>query len=127
MGDWHPNPGPGPQFFGSTCYSKELMRSAGGGPWGRRLFLYTVWCGKSGRITYRLSAVRTSHDAFCWNPTGPRHERTAGGANFTFVEVQAWVEVACASIPVGWPNFHDTLMMRIQYFPNGVYRMVAWG
>jgi hypothetical protein len=102
------------------------MRSAGSGPWGRRLFLYTVWCGKYGKITYRQSAVRTSHDTFCWNQTGPTWAKTAGGANYPLVEVQAWVEVACASIPTGWPNFHDSLMMRIQYFPNGVYRRVAW-
>jgi hypothetical protein len=52
--------------------------------------------------------------------------RTYGGANYPLVEVQAWVPVACAAIPTGWPNYNDTLMMRVQYFPNGVYRTVAW-
>jgi hypothetical protein len=37
------------------------------------------------------------------------------------------VQVSCASIPTGWPNYHDSLMMRVQYFPNGSYRTVAWG
>lgn len=126
VGDWHPNPGGGWQLYGSSCYAKELKRSAGGGPWGRRLFLYTVWCGRTGKITYRASAVRTQHDVFCWNTSGPTWTRTYGGANYALVEIQAWVEVACASIPAGWPNYNDTLMMRVQYFPNGVYRTVAW-
>ena len=134
---WEPNIAPGEgvgdlqvtpptrDVFGSTCWSKELKRSRGSGPWGRRLFLYTVWCGRGGLITYRSSSVRTDHDTFCWNHTWPQLAKTFGGANFTLVEVQAWVEVACASIPTGWPNYHDTLLMRIRYLPNGVYRTVA--
>ena len=88
--------------------------------------MYTVWCGKSGSITYRKSSVRTSHDTFCWNNDAPTATKTYGGVYYAVVEVQAWVEVACASIPTGWPNFHDTLMMRVQYFANGTYRTVAW-
>jgi hypothetical protein len=71
--------------------------------------------------------VRTDHDLFCWSPTSPTFSKTFGGANFAVVEVQAWVQVSCASIPTGWPNYHDSLMMRVQYFPNGSYRTVAWG
>jgi hypothetical protein len=102
------------------------MRSRGSGPWTRRLFLYTVWCGRSGVITYRSSSVRTHHDVFCWNSSGPSWTRTFGGAGYPVVEVQAWVAVSCASIPAGWPNYNDSLMMRVQYFPNGGYRTVAW-
>ena len=102
------------------------MRSEGSGPWTRRLFMYTVWCGRSGRITYRSSSVRTQHDVFCWNSSGPTATKTFGGANFGVVEVQAWVAVSCASIPTGWPNYNDTHMMRVQYFPNGWYRTVAF-
>jgi hypothetical protein len=127
VGNWHPNPGGGWQLYGSNCYSKELKRSTGSGPWGRRLFLYTVWCGKSGRITYRKSSHRTDHDTFCSNENPPTHSKTYGGANFPLVELQAWAEVRCASIPTNWPNYHDTLMMRVQYFPNGAYKTVAWG
>ena len=123
-GDHYPTP-VGRDIFGSSCWSKELKRSRGTWPWGRRLFLYTVWCGRAGTITYRTSSVRTAHDTFCWNPTGPQVAKTYGGATYTVVEVQAWVEVACASVPAGWPNFHDSLLMRIRYFPNGVYRTVA--
>jgi hypothetical protein len=109
------------------CWSKELERSDGGSwPWVRRLFLYTVWCGRSGVITYRESAVRTHHDTFCWNVDYPRLVKTAGGAGWTFVEVQTWVEVECASIPFSWPRYHDTLMMRVRYYPWGGYETVAW-
>jgi hypothetical protein len=125
VGNPHPSPG-GWQYYGSTCWAKDLMRSEGSGPWTRRLFMYTVWCGRSGRITYRSSSVRTQHDVLCWNSSGPTATRTLGGANFSVVEVQAWVAVTCASIPTGWPNYNDTLMMRVQYFPNGIYRTVAW-
>jgi hypothetical protein len=125
-GDAHPVPGNGWQYYGSTCWARELTRSEGSGPWTRRLFMYTVWCGRSGRITYRTSTVRTHHDVFCWNSSGPTATRTFGGANFGVVEVQAWVAVSCASIPTGWPNYNDTHMMRVQYFPNGYYRTVAF-
>ncbi|MGH3116822.1 MAG: hypothetical protein ACRDQ2_06850 [Gaiellales bacterium] len=124
-GDPHPTPG-GWQYYGSVCWGRELMRSEGSGPWGRRLYLYTVWCGRNGRITYRSSSVRTHHDFFCWNSSGPTLTRTFGGANYSVVEMQTWVAVTCASIPSGWPNYNDTLMLRVQYFPNGLYRTVAW-
>lgn len=102
------------------------MRSRGSGPWTRRLYLYTVWCGKAGIITYRSSSVRTQHSLFCGNSSGPTLTRTFGGANWPLVEVQAWVAVSCTSIPTNWPSYNDSLMMRVQYFPNGVYRTVAW-
>ncbi|MBA2360220.1 MAG: hypothetical protein H0V79_04645 [Actinobacteria bacterium] len=110
---------------GGTCWSRELERSEGWFPYGRRLFLYTIWCGSGGQITYRSSAVRTSHDFACWTTGGPYVAKTYGGAGFGLVEVQAWAEVACHS-PTGWPTWHDTLMLRVQYHPNGHYATVAY-
>ena len=109
---------------GGTCWSKELERSKGLYPYARRLFLYTVWCGSNGVITYRTSSVRTSHDFMCWNTSGPYAARTAGGAGWTFVQIQAWVDVACHS--PWWFDWHDSLMMRVNYYPNGVYATVAY-
>jgi hypothetical protein len=109
---------------GGTCWGKQLERSAGGWPYGRRLYLYTVWCGSGGRITYRSSSVWTSHDFMCWNTSGPHVAKTAGGAGWTYVQVQAWVAVACHS--PWWFDWHDSLMMRVNYYPNGAYATVAW-
>ena len=109
---------------GGTCWGKELERSKGLYPYARRLYLYTVWCGSQGVITYRSSSVRTSHDFMCWNTSGPYVAKTAGGAGWTFVQVQAWVDVACHS--PWWFDWHDSLMMRVNYYPNGVYETVAW-
>lgn len=109
---------------GGICWGKELERSAGAWPYGRRLYLYTVWCGSGGLITYRSSSVRTSHDFMCWNTGGPYVAKTAGGAGWTYVQIQAWVDVACHS-PY-WFDWHDSLMMRVNYYPNGVYQTVAW-
>lgn len=109
---------------GGGCWGKELLRSKGTFPYARRLFLYTVWCGSGGLITYRASSVRTDHDVLCWNTSGPFAAKTAGGAGWTWVQVQAWVDVACHS--PWWFDWHDSLMMRVNYYPNGVYQTVAW-
>lgn len=106
------------------CWSKELERSKGLFPYRHRLFLYTVWCGSAGRITYRSSTARTAHDSICWTESGPFLAKTAGGAGYGVVEVQAWAGIACHS-PVYFISFHDSLMMRVRYFPNGVYQTVA--
>jgi hypothetical protein len=110
---------------GGTCWGVQLDRSEGWSPYNRHLFLYTVWCGSSGKITYRSSSVWTSHDFACWTTNGPHVARTYGGAGWSLVEVQAWAEIACHS-PSYWPTFHDTLMMRVRYYPNGWYQTVAW-
>jgi hypothetical protein len=110
---------------GGTCWSKQLERSEGWWPYGRRLYFYTVWCGSGGRITYRSSSAWTSHDFSCWTTNGPHVAKTYGGAGWGLVEVQAWAEVACHS-PSYWPTWHDTLMMRVRYYPNGWYQTVAW-
>ena len=110
---------------GGICWGVELQRAKGTWPYVRRLFLYTIWCGSGGQITYRSSAVRTSHDSICWNTSGPHLAKTAGGANFSFVEVQAWTAVACHS-PLYFVSFHDSLMMRVRYYPNGAYQTVAY-
>jgi hypothetical protein len=107
------------------CWSKELERSKGWFPYRHALYLYTIWCGSGGRITYRTSSVRTAHDSICWTETGPHLTKTAGGAGYSFVEVQAWAGVACHSA-LYFISFHDTLMLRVRYFPNGVYQTVAW-
>lgn len=107
------------------CWGKELERSAGIFPYRHRLFLYTVWCGSAGTISYRSSTVRTAHDSICWTETGPFQAKTAGGAGYSLVEVQAWAGVACHS-PVYFISFHDSLMMRVRYYPNGWYETVAW-
>jgi hypothetical protein len=109
---------------GGGCWGKELVRGKGTYPYGRRLFLYTVWCGSGGLITYRSSSVRTDHDFLCWNSSGPYVAKTAGGAGWTWVQVQAWVDVACHS--PWWFDWHDSLMMRVNYYPNGVYETVAY-
>jgi hypothetical protein len=110
---------------GGTCWGKQLERSEGGFPYGRRLYLYTIWCGSGGTITYRSSTAWTSHDFSCWTTNGPHVAKTYGGAGWGMVEVQAWAEVACHS-PSYWPTWHDTLMMRVRYYPNGWYQTVAW-
>lgn len=110
---------------GGTCWGKQLERSEGWFPYGRRLYLYTVWCGSGGTITYRSSSAWTSHDFSCWTTNGPHVAKTYGGAGWGMVEVQAWAEVACHS-PSYWPTWHDTLMMRVRYYPNGWYQTVAW-
>jgi hypothetical protein len=108
------------------CWAKDLLRSDGIWPYTRRLYLYTVWCGHAGVITYRASSARTNHDWACWNnPAPPQIARTYGGAGYGVVEVQAWVTVSCHS-PAVWPTFNDTLMMRVQYYPWGGYATVAW-
>jgi hypothetical protein len=111
---------------GGTCWGAELQRSKGWWPYRHRLFLYTVWCGSGGRITYRSSTARTAHDSICWTENGPHVAKTAGGAGYSFVEVQSWAGVACHSA-LYFISFHDTLMLRVRYYPNGYYQTVAWG
>ena len=41
-----------------NCWSTDLLRSDGFWPYTRRLYLYTVWCGHAGVITYRSSSAR---------------------------------------------------------------------
>ncbi len=110
---------------GGICWGKELLRSKGTWPYARRLYLYTVWCGSGGTITYRSSSVRTSHDSICWNTSGPYLTKMAGGAGFSFVEVQTWAGVACHS-PLYFVSFHDSMMLRVRYYPNGGYATVAY-
>lgn len=122
------SPAPPTQVDGSpsgSCWGIELERSKGWWPYRHRLYLYTVWCGSAGRITYRTSTVRTAHDSICWTETGPFVQKTAGGAGYGLVEVQAWAGVACHS-SLYFISFHDTLMMRVRYYPNGLYETVAW-
>jgi len=110
---------------GGICWGVELLRSKGTWPYVRRLYLYTIWCGSGGIITYRSSSVRTSHDTICWTESGPFLAKTAGGAGYSFVEVQAWAGVACHS-PVYFVSFHDSIMLRVRYYPNGGYATVAY-
>jgi hypothetical protein len=103
-----------------TCWQRESKRSRGILAYTRRLYLLTTWCARFGTtISYRISSVRTHHDTFCGNSSGPYVTKTAGGTGNTFVDVQAWVEIECASIPSNWPKYHDTLMMRMRYLPDG--------
>ena len=103
-----------------TCWQRESKRSRGILAYTRRLYLLTTWCARFGTtISYRISSVRTHHDTFCGNSSGPYVTKTAGGTGNTFVDVQAWVEIECASIPTNWPRYHDTLMMRMRYLPDG--------
>jgi hypothetical protein len=110
---------------GGICWGKELLRSKGTWPYVRRLYLYTVWCGSGGTITYRSSSVRTSHDAICWTESGPFLAKMAGGAGYSFVEVQTWAGTACHS-PLYFVSFHDSMMLRVRYYPNGGYATVAY-
>lgn len=109
---------------GGICYGVQLERADGGWPYRRRLYNYTVWCGSGGYITYRSTSAWTSHDFMCWNTGGPYVNRAAGGAGWTYVQVQVSVNVACHS--PWWFNWHDTLMMRVNYNPYGGYHTVAW-
>jgi hypothetical protein len=67
--------------------------------------------------------VRTAHDFMCWNTGGPYLARTAGGAGWSFVEVQSSVDVLCHSPFLVRLARH--VMMRVNYYPNGVYETVA--
>ncbi len=109
---------------GGTCFAKQLERSEGVWPYARRLYNYTDWCGRAGLITYRSTSAWTHHDFMCWNTGGPYVTRTAGGAGWTLVQVQVSVNVACHT--PWWFDAHDTLMMRVNYYPNGYYQTVAW-
>ena len=103
-----------------TCWQRESKRSKGILAYTRRLSLLTTWCARFGTtISYRFSSSRTHHDTFCGNSSGPYVTKTAGGTGNTFVDVQAWVEIECGSIPTNWPKYHDTLMMRMRYLPDG--------
>jgi len=103
-----------------TCWQRESRRTRGTLTYTRRLYLLTTWCARFGTtISYRLSSVRTHHDSFCWNTSPPVSQKTAGGTGWSWVDVQAWVEIECASVPSYWPKYHDTLMMRMRYLPDG--------
>jgi hypothetical protein len=39
--------------------------------------------------------------------------------------VLAWTAVACHS-PLYFVSFHDSMMIRVQYYPNGYYATVAY-
>jgi hypothetical protein len=120
-------------YYSAVCprnwkFGKELQRSQGRGVWARRLYLYVVWCSNSlsGHITKYTFSVRPSHGDWCASTHPPMARVTNGGAGWNFVDVQAWVEVECASVPFNWPKHHDTLMMRIRYFANGWYRLLEY-
>lgn len=109
------------------CYSRETERTRGILMYTRRLYLLTSWCARNNKVIIsRVSTARTHHDSWCWNQSGPFTSRTAGGVGYTFVDVQAWVEIECASVPTYWPKWHDTLMMRMRYLPNGYVQRLAY-
>jgi hypothetical protein len=108
------------------CYTKESERTRGILTYTRRLYLLTSWCAANGKILSRVSTHRTHHDSWCWNHTGPQTRKTAGGVGSTFVDVQAWVEIECASVPTYFPKWHDTLMLRMRYLPNGYVQRLAY-
>ena len=113
-----PSPGDG-----TTCWSITTTRSRGLWPYGRAIHLYTIWCGKSGIITYRESSAWPGVDFLCsasdvwWGKVG-------GGAGWSFVDVQAQAAFACDS--PWWFDWHDFLMQRIRYHPNGYYETIAY-
>ena len=122
---------------GSAYRGDQAGRGGGGTRWGKQLERSEGWfpcdaactrapsCGSQGVITYRSSSAWTSHDFSCWTTNGPHVAKTYGGAGWGMVEVQARAEVARHS-PSYWPTWHDTLMMRVRYYPNGWYETVAW-
>ncbi len=108
---------------GSTCWSITTTRSRGLWPYGRAIHLYTVWCGKSGQITYRASSAWPGVDFLC-SSSDLWWGKVAGGAGFWFVDVQAQAAFACDS--PWWFDWHDFLMQRIRYHPNGYYETIAY-
>lgn len=108
------------------CWSAETEISDGWFPYRHRLFLKTVWCGHAGVITYRESMPRTQHDFTCHDTNGPYALRMFGGAGAGFVDVRAWVNVFCYSLPSYWPGYNEHLMQEIRYYPWGGYVAIAY-
>jgi hypothetical protein len=108
----------------TACWAISLNRSRGVYPYHRALNLYTTWCGQSWVITYRASTAWPSHDFLCRVTGGPNTTRVAGGAGWSFVDVQSSVSYGCHS--PWWFDFNDTLMMRIRYHANGYYQTIAY-
>ena len=77
----------------------------------------------TGIITYRESSAWPGVDFLCsasdvwWGKVG-------GGAGWSFVDVQAQAAFACDS--PWWFDWHDFLMQRIRYHPNGYYETIAY-
>ena len=107
----------------TRCWSITTTRSRGLWPYARAVHLYTLWCSRSGSITYRESSAWPSTDFLCsasdlwWGKVG-------GGAGWTFVDVQAQANFACHS--PWWFDWHDSLMQRIRYHGNGWYETIAY-
>lgn len=115
--------GPNPAYR----YSKTLTRSQGPGWWNRKLHLYMVWCSNTSRtrIVGWQATVYTNHGAWCGNSHPPVWWRTDGGTGYFYVEIQAHVEVSCASVPFNWPRLHDSLWFRTRFRADRVYQTVA--
>lgn len=109
-------------------YQAEIPHTKGPfGVWKRRLYLLVTWCvNRSGLITSARAAVRTNHGSFCANSSGPTVTHTDGGAGYSYVEYRAWTEVSCASVPFNWPRYHDSMWMRVRFYKNRLWRVVAY-
>jgi hypothetical protein len=107
----------------TTCWSTTTSRSRGWWPYGRTIHLYTLWCAAGGIINYRDSAAWTGQDFTC-DPRNLWAGKVGGGAGWWFVDVQAQSDFACDS--PWWFDWHDTLMQRIRYHPNGWYETIAY-
>jgi hypothetical protein len=109
---------------GGGCWSTTTTRSRGLYPYNRGLHLYTVWCSNGSVITYRSSSSWPFGDFLCACSSGPHVDKVAGGAGWSFVDVQAWASYACHS--PWWFDWNDTLVMRIRYHPNGYYETIYY-
>jgi hypothetical protein len=109
---------------GGGCWGATTTRSRGLWPYNRGLHLYTVWCSNGSVITYRSSSSWPFGDFLCGCTSGPHVDKVAGGAGWSFVDVQAWASYACHS--PWWFDWNDTLVMRIRYHPNGYYETIYY-
>jgi hypothetical protein len=109
---------------GGGCWGATTTRSRGIYPYNRGLHLYTVWCSNGSVITYRTSSSWPFGDFLCRCTSGPHVDKVAGGAGWSFVDVQAWASYACHS--PWWFDWNDTLVMRIRYHPNGWYETIYY-
>jgi hypothetical protein len=75
---------------GGGCWGATTTRSRGLWPYNRGLHLYTVWCSNGSVITYRSSSSWPFGDFLCGCTSGPHVDKVAGGAGWSFVDVQAW-------------------------------------
>jgi hypothetical protein len=105
------------------CWSTTTTRSRGLWPYGRAIHLYTIWCAQGGIINYRDSSAWPSVDFLC-GASDLWWGKVAGGAGWPFVDVQAQAAFACNS--PWWFDWHDFLMQRIRYHPNGWYETIAY-